>query len=366
MSLKLRFFIFTLGIAVLPTLIFGWMRIDFLHSELEKAGLSSTTSAHILQRMHESLFAVSLIVAIITSFFAFALFRIFALPLAELIEAMRLIRKGDLTQRVSVTSQDEVGLLAETFNEMTAQMERYIAQLEESDRAKDNFLAILAHELRNPMAPIVTWIELLQMQKIDDPQIVHGLDVIDRQTQHLRRLLDYILDVSRLKLGRILIEKERINFLDTLHDAIETVGTIVENKDQHLILTLPNEPVWMEGDSTRLDQVIINLLKNASEHSEIGGEIDLECRIENGEAIISVRDKGSGISAQDLDEIFVLFGRGASARHKPGGLGVGLYLAKTFIEMHGGTISVHSDGLKKGAEFIIHLPLMKKLSEKKP
>jgi two-component system CheB/CheR fusion protein len=216
------------------------------------------------------------------------------------------------------------------------------------------------------MAPIVTWIELLQMQKIDDPQITHGLDVIDRQTKHLRRLLDYILDVSRLKLGRILIEKERMNLLDTFRESVETVGTMIENKDQHLVITVPKEPVWIEGDPTRLDQVIINLLKNASEHSETGGEITLECRIENNEAIISIRDKGSGISKEDLDEIFILFGRGASARHKPGGLGVGLYLAKTFVEMHGGSISAHSDGLKRGAEFIIHLPLMENLSEKKP
>jgi signal transduction histidine kinase len=365
MSLKLRFFIFAMGLAILPTFILGWTRVDFLRTELEGAGLSPEASAHVLQRMHESLFAVSLVVAVVASFLAFALFRIFALPLMELIETIRLIRGGDLTQRVSVTSKDEMGVLAETFNGMAAQLERYIAQLEESDRAKDNFLAILAHELRNPMAPIVTWIELLQMQKIDDPQIIHGLDVIDRQTKHLRRLLDYILDVSRLKLGRVLIEKERINLLDILHESVETTGVMLESKDQHLILTLPKEPIWMEGDPTRLNQVIINLLKNASEHSEIGGVIALACRIEHNEAIISIRDKGSGIAAEDLGEIFILFGRGASARHKPGGLGVGLYLAKTFIEMHGGTISAHSEGLKKGAEFIIHLPLTENLSEKK-
>ncbi len=358
MSLKLRFFIFSLAIAIFPTFIIGWTRVNSLATALGDAGLSPQASSAILKNIHESTLALGLTLAIFASFFSFALFRSFAEPVTQLAEAMRLIRTRDFSaQVVPTTSSNELEELANTFNDMARELKRHIARLEDADRSKDNFIAIMAHELRNPMAPIVTNLELLRMKKIEDEGVAKKIATIDRQVETIRRLLDYLLDVSRLKQGRVVLNKTHIDFCAVITYATETVDINFAAKRQKLTLNIPSEPIHMEGDTIRLEQVLVNLLRNASEHSPMDGVITLDAARVGDTLVVSVGDRGTGIDKEDLGEIFTLFARGASSAHKPGGLGVGLYLVKTFVELHGGTVAVTSDGPGMGATFTLRIPL---------
>jgi signal transduction histidine kinase len=358
MSIKLRFFLFVFSIAIIPAFILGWIRTHMLSTQLRTTELPPEIIESILQNLNESHLILNLIIGIFCSFLTFLLFRSFADPLAALLEAMRRMRERDFSQRIPILSTDEIGELSEVFNEMAEQIRMYVAELEEADRAKDNFLAIMAHELRNPIAPIVTSLEILRLQHIEDQTLLRQISIIHRQTEIMRKLIDYLLDVSRLKHGRIVLEKEKIDLTLVLRESLETILPLLADKEQRLHMSIPQTPIWIEGDQVRLNQVFINLLKNASEHTEERGEIHLGCTTADQHTLVTVRDKGSGIPKESLWEIFTLFARGASAQHKPGGLGVGLYLVKTYIEMHGGKVSVHSEGLGTGAEFVVRLPLI--------
>jgi PAS domain S-box-containing protein len=231
--------------------------------------------------------------------------------------------------------------------------------LREADRRKDEFLAMLAHELRNPLAPIRNAALVIALLGHADEKLRRSSEVIERQVRHLSRLVDDLLDVSRLTRGRITLRKEPLELGPVVAGAVETVRPLLDARKHELAERLPSEPVWVEGDATRLAQVVSNLLANAAKYTPDGGHIDLTVHPEGKEAVLRVRDGGIGIPADLLPRVFDLFTQGdRSLARSEGGLGIGLTLARSLMEMHGGRIEAHSDGPGKGSEFVVRLPLL--------
>jgi signal transduction histidine kinase/DNA-binding response OmpR family regulator len=237
--------------------------------------------------------------------------------------------------------------------------ERRTAQdeLQDANRRKDEFLAMLSHELRNPLAPIRNAVEVIRRLAPPDPKFAWAGDVMDRQVQHLARLVDELLDVARISQGKIALNREPVELGAVVAQSVETAQPFFEARRQQLRLRLPDGPVWLQGDSARLAQIVANLLHNAAKYSEDGGTIELQLALQPGEAQISVRDHGIGIDAELLPRIFDLFTQGArSLDRSQGGLGVGLTLVRRLVELHGGRVEAHSEGLGKGAEFRFAIP----------
>jgi len=358
MSLKLRFSLFALCIGIIPLLLLGWLRESQRDPALEHAGLSPAQIAMVSQELSTGLLASTLILAIAAVFFTIAAVRTFTEPITLLTEAMRRFRRDRTMQPLPVIAKGEIRELTETFNDMAMQLQERIEKLKEADRAKDEFIAILAHELRNPMAPIVLSLELLKRQDVEDPEVRETLDVVGRQVGNMRRLLDNLLDVSRLERGRIELRKEALDLCQELREAEESAAPFIAEQQHRLVVSLPHAVVPIEADPVRINQVFVNLLKNAAEHTEPGGTIWVTCRREGDWASVSIRDEGKGIAPEMIPHLFKLFSRGGEiSRRSPGGLGIGLYLVKMFTELHGGRVSVRSKGEGKGAEFTIRLPL---------
>jgi signal transduction histidine kinase len=235
--------------------------------------------------------------------------------------------------------------------------------LKEADRHKDEFLAMLAHELRNPLAPIRNAVEIMRRSAITDPQLVWSRDVIERQVKHLSRLVDDLLDVSRITRGNINLNREPVPVTMIVSRAIETIQPLLTEQRHELVLELTDEGLEVEGDLTRLTQVLGNLLNNAAKYTDPGGRINLTLRRVEREVELSVRDTGIGIPPELLPRLFNLFTQVDAAAHRSqGGLGIGLALVRQLVEMHGGRVSAFSDGPNKGSEFVIRLPLRETLS----
>jgi PAS domain S-box-containing protein len=250
--------------------------------------------------------------------------------------------------------------LEERVRNRTAELQKVNAQLEEADRRKDEFLAMLAHELRNPLAPIKNGVEIMKLVGDSEPTLVQAREMIGRQVQHLTRLVDDLLDVSRITRGKISLQAERIELAGVVARAVETSGPLVESRRQHLSLTLPQKAVAVRGDITRLAQVVSNLLNNAAKYTPEEGHIWLKVEQNGEEALISVRDDGVGIPANLLPHVFDMFVQGdRTPARSEGGLGIGLTLVKSLVAMHGGTVVARSDGYGRGSEFTIHLPAEK-------
>jgi PAS domain S-box-containing protein len=251
---------------------------------------------------------------------------------------------------------DETGNLLGAVNVLVDISERTRSEreLKEADRNKNEFLATLAHELRNPLAPLRNAVEFLQLKNPPSPDVKWAFDVIDRQMRQMTRLVDDLLDIARITNNRLELRKERVDLVSVLRTAIETAKPLIEASDLKFVVSLPPKPVGLQVDPIRVAQVIANLLNNAAKYSQPGGTVWLIAEARNSEAEIVVRDDGIGIDAPALARVFSMF---AQADHKCDGLGIGLALARRLTEMHGGTISVHSDGLGKGAEFTLRLPL---------
>jgi PAS domain S-box-containing protein len=233
-----------------------------------------------------------------------------------------------------------------------------IVELAEVDRRKNEFLAMLGHELRNPLSPVVTAVELLR-RRTDDPALVaRSLEVIDRQTRHMTRLVDDLLDVSRITRGTIALRREDVSLTAVLDQAVEQVRPLIEQRGHRLVLTLTAVPIRLHADPDRLEQIFANVLINAAKYTEIGGRISVEARREEDQAVVSIRDDGMGISPEMRERIFDIFVRSDdSGFHAPGGLGVGLTLVRRLAEMHGGSVEVLSDGPGQGSEFVVRLPI---------
>lgn len=243
--------------------------------------------------------------------------------------------------------------------EKTRELESMNRALKEADRHKDEFLAMLAHELRNPLAPIRNAVEIMRRSPMDDPQLAWSRDVIERQVRHLSRLVDDLLDVSRITRGNINLNRERLKVATVVARALETVQPLVAEQRHELIVEMPDESLEVEGDLTRLTQVLGNLLNNAAKYTDAGGRIVLSVCGNGANLELRVKDNGIGISPQLLPRLFNLFTQVDGATYRAqGGLGIGLALVRQLAHLHGGDVSAHSDGQGRGSEFIVRLPLL--------
>ena len=238
-------------------------------------------------------------------------------------------------------------------------IKRMEEELREADRRKDEFLATLAHELRNPLAPVRNSLQLLKIPRVDAATAQHARDMMERQVNHLVRLVDDLLDVSRVMRGKILLRKEPVELATVVAHATETARPLLDVKCHHLDISLPDESLLVDADPVRLTQVVGNLLTNAAKYTEEHGNISVSARREGDSVVLKVRDDGIGIAPGMLPHVFELFVQADSAATRSqGGLGIGLTLVQSLVEMHGGTVTVESEGLGKGAEFTVRLPAL--------
>jgi PAS domain S-box-containing protein len=228
----------------------------------------------------------------------------------------------------------------------------------EADRRKDEFLALIAHELRNPLAPILYSLAALSRTDRGSRQQQHAQQVIERQVMHMTRLLDDLLDVSRITRGRLELKPTTVELAAVLDAAIEAARPLLDEKRHRLAVELPEQPAWIEGDPVRLAQVFSNLLINAAKYTDAGGQVRLQAVRAGPDITVTVRDNGAGIAPEVLPRLFTPFSPGAAAgQHPSGGLGVGLSLVRGLVERHGGRVEARSEGVGRGSEFIVHLPL---------
>jgi PAS domain S-box-containing protein len=254
---------------------------------------------------------------------------------------------------------DEVEFFQTISHYVTSAYERLrlIEQLRDQDRLKDEFLATLAHELRNPLAPIRTGVQLVRMAGHNPALIEKTSPMMERQIQHMVRLVDDLLDVSRISRNKLELRKEKIELGTLIQSALETSRPLIEAAGHELTVSVPPEPILLEADGVRLAQAFSNLLNNAAKYTPEGGRISLTADTEHGEVVVRVRDNGLGIPADKLSRIFEMFVQvDRSIGQSHGGLGIGLSLAKRLVQMHGGTIEAYSDGIGKGSEVVVRLP----------
>jgi PAS domain S-box-containing protein len=230
-------------------------------------------------------------------------------------------------------------------------------ELKEADRRKDEFLAVLAHELRNPLAPLVSGLEVLRLTPEAAPPSADVVGMMERQVDHLTRLVDDLLEVSRITRGKIELRKEVLDFGDVLTNALDTSRPYIEAAKHSFRIDLPPEPIRLEADGVRLAQVLSNLLHNAAKYTPRGGSITLAARVEGSDLVVHVRDTGYGIAPESLDDVFEMFAQSCRANRAESGLGIGLALVRTLVEMHGGSVSVSSEGPGRGSEFTVRLPV---------
>lgn len=229
--------------------------------------------------------------------------------------------------------------------------------LREADRRKDEFIATLAHELRNPLAPIRNSLHIVRMAGIQDPAVQRVAAMMERQVRHMVRMVDDLLEVSRISRGKIELRRERVPLGAVLRSAVDTSRPLIEAGGHDLQLQLPEDSVEVDGDPVRLAQVFANLLNNSAKYTPVGGRIEVNVTVAEGAAQICVKDDGEGIPPGMLDKVFNMFTQVDAGNRAQGGLGIGLTLARTLVHLHGGTIEARSEGRGKGCEFLIRLPL---------
>jgi len=270
-----------------------------------------------------------------------------------LLNARRLIRATDQTPLILLAIEDitERSRLADELRQIAAAMS-------EADRRKNEFLALLAHELRNPLAPIRSAVQLMQLT--NDPEANKAATgIVERQVDQMVRLVDDLLDVSRISRGKIELRKQRIDLASIVKQAVEDTRPLVTSMGHELTVTMPPEPVFLNADRTRLIQVLGNLLNNACKFTDMGGRISLAVEVVGEDVVISVRDNGIGIAAAQLPTIFEMFVQAdTSMERSVSGLGIGLALVKNMVEMHGGTVEVRSYGLGRGSMFVVRMAIM--------
>ncbi|MEP2776520.1 MAG: PAS domain S-box protein [Luteolibacter sp.] len=241
--------------------------------------------------------------------------------------------------------------------EAEERLRKIAAKLSEADHRKDEFLATLAHELRNPLAPIRNGLQLISRADGDWPAVGHACEMIDRQLSQMVRLVDDLMDVSRISTGKIELRKERVSLSSVVMGAVETSRPLIDQMGHELTVKLPEKPLDLLVDPTRLAQVFMNLLNNAAKYSERDGKIQLTAEQQGNEVVVSVKDSGIGIPVDKLNHVFEMFSQlDPSLEKSHGGLGIGLSLVQRLIELHDGTIRAHSEGPGKGAEFVVRVP----------
>jgi len=294
--------------------------------------------------------------------------------------AREVMQRRDFNLRVRSDATGETGTLVAAFNDMLAEIGRRAHALQEAnrtlehemqvrqgaeralllaDRRKDEFLATLAHELRNPLAPIRTGLDIMRVNSKDAGAVERARTIMERQLKQMVRLVDDLLDVSRITTGKLTIRHDQVSLRDVVNDALEVTRPFIESQGHKLEVTLPDAPVILLGDGTRLAQVLSNLLNNAAKYTARGGAISLSAEVQDEQMRVRVKDNGIGIQANMLNEIFELFIQAdTSLERTTAGLGVGLSLARKLVELHGGTIRAYSEGQGKGSEVVATLPVL--------
>ncbi|PWF43647.1 hybrid sensor histidine kinase/response regulator [Massilia glaciei] len=294
--------------------------------------------------------------------------------------AREVMQRRDFSLRVPGHDGGEIGVLVAAFNDMLGELGRRAHALQDAnrtlehemrvrqgaeqalllaDRRKDEFLATLAHELRNPLAPIRTGLDILRIRSGDANATERATDIMERQLRQMVRLVDDLLDVSRINTGKFAIKMGRVELKAVVNDALEVVRSTIELHGHELAITLPDRPVFLHGDATRLAQILSNLLNNAAKYTNRGGHVRLDARVEDNALLIEVADDGIGIAPDMLAHVFEMFVQVDSTLERSNaGLGVGLSLARKLVELHGGGIEAHSDGVGKGSRFAVRLPIV--------
>ncbi len=302
--------------------------------------------------------------------------------------ARQVIERRDFTLRARRTTNDEIGVLVDAFNTMLAEVGQRAAALEESNRAlqqeteerrhaeaglrladqhKDEFLATLAHELRNPLAPMVNAVRLIQMPDAELGTTSRAHGIITRQLSQMVRLVDDLFDMSRIRSGKLALRKQSVELASIVNNAVDTARPLLDEHNHTLTLELPGQPIYLQADPVRLAQVFSNLLNNAAKYSDPGGQVTLSVAVAGSTVRVRIDDRGIGISAETLPRIFQMFAQGdSSLEGNQSGLGVGLALAQRLIELHGGSITAESRGLGQGSSFTVVLPVMAALTSERP
>ncbi|HUZ92815.1 MAG TPA: ATP-binding protein [Candidatus Paceibacterota bacterium] len=239
----------------------------------------------------------------------------------------------------------------------TADLEVALEKIRSDDRAKTEFIAILAHELRNPLMPIISYLELIGRTGMRNRKAKEYIEIIDRNARNMSHIIDDLLDISRISQQKFILHKESLSFRDAVVHALDTVQPLLKEKNHHLTAVLPEHDIRMEADPVRVEQILVNLITNAARYTTPGGAIRLEAKGENGMAIFHINDSGVGIAPHMLESIFETFAQSGTHRDSGRGLGIGLSLAKKLTELHGGTIEARSEGIGSGSEFIVRLPI---------
>lgn len=284
---------------------------------------------------------------------------------SDLGEAVRTLGNVTLLERpVRVVTLLSAARTALRARDRQYQIRGYLAErqrteeaLRVADQRKDNFLATLGHELRNPLSPLVSALPLLRHATAHDPIGRQVIGIVDRQVEHLVRLVDDLLEVSRITRGMIDVQRATLDLVDAVRAAIEMSRPTIDSAGHALIVDLPESPIAIEGDSVRLTQVFANLLTNAAKYTNRSGHVWVSVTAGDGTATVSVKDDGIGIAHDQLESVFDMFTQiDRSNRRTQGGLGIGLTLARSLVEMHGGTIEARSEGANRGSEFVVRLP----------
>ena len=283
----------------------------------------------------------------------------------------QLFGSGLRTERAPEGDSHEVASLARSINDMLDRLHEQHADLlherekltaltevlQAADRNKDNFLAMLGHELRNPLSPIRAGAELLRRIPDTDPRVLRTCEMISRQVGHMTKIINDLLDVSRVTRGMVTLENTELDLAEIISGAVEQVRPLMEARQHRLTVTVPPEPMLVLADRARLIQVVSNLLANAANYTKPGGQVWVEVSASPDEVVIKVQDNGAGIAPDLMPEIFDLFTQGKRASdRREGGLGLGLALVKHLVALHGGTVAAASPGLGQGATFTVRLP----------
>lgn len=263
--------------------------------------------------------------------------------------------------RVGPAGSDRLAMVfSDITQRLTAEQDlrRLADELAQANKRKTEFLATLAHELRNPLAPLSNGLHLMRLAGNKPEMLEKTRQMMERQVQHMVHLVDDLLDVARISTGKVELRKRPMDLLEVVATAVETSGSIIEGAGHKLLLDLPPGPLPMEADPTRIAQVVSNLLNNAAKYTPQGGTIRLAVRREGGEAVLSVTDTGIGLSAEALDKVFEMFAQVPSTEGRPqGGLGIGLSLVQSLVQLHGGSVAAASPGPGQGSTFTVRLPL---------
>jgi signal transduction histidine kinase len=271
------------------------------------------------------------------------------------------IAEADERNRVIAALQQKAAALEAESKQravLEAALRNKVDELAEVDRRKDEFLAMLGHELRNPLAPVTTALQIMRIHESEPSRVARSREIVERQIEHMTRLIDDLLDVSRITRGKIELREQPLLLSSVLERAVESARPLIDERGHRISLDLPSEPVTFLADPARLAQVFANLLNNAAKYTDVGGRIWLRARVEGDKLVVGVRDDGPGLTNELREHAFELFMQGPQTRARArGGLGIGLTLVRRLVELHGGTVEALSEGPGRGTEFVVRLPL---------